>query len=429
MFIRIAAVLCLLPALLQDRAPAKPDTQIMDWVFAMPEGWRAANGRLRDLEVNELVLEHKDRASHALTQLAFGEPVELKGTFRDWFDGHWENLKKDYTFPALEAPTEADTARGYRMIAGAGLAHLGENRQRLVMLAAISKGTRAGLFCFITEDFEHYEANVARLDALIGSATFASLRPKDEKAPALKTRIHPLWTPSFTWGKDVALPAGDSPLEGLYALQTGVPERMGSGETVIRSGYRYLLFLKDGRVFNRMPPEGLLSFDIDYWKQEFASNVGTYTVEGDIVTVVTKSDRLTFTSRLTRKGGDLIEKESAFKPLQDEKPDLRGRYMKTERHKHAERFHKGITFGADGRFEDEGFNAMLDLRWWCGDYFWIKEPSALPGKGTWRVAKHTLELLYEDGRKRRFGFHVHENEGGKGAKYIVLNGHFLDRLE
>lgn len=86
MFSRSAvALLCgVLLLVLQSRvsvaqdAPAQ-DTQIMDWQFAMPQGWRVANSRLTLITTKLLALEHTERCSSHLTQVTFGRPGTFEG--------------------------------------------------------------------------------------------------------------------------------------------------------------------------------------------------------------------------------------------------------------------------------------------------------------------------------------------------------------
>jgi hypothetical protein len=400
----------------------------MDWVFAMPEGWRVATSRLPLVSTKVLALEHTERASDALTQVTFGKPGTFEGTFAKWFDGHWKQLNRDYTFDDPDAPTESEMANGYKAIAGAGLTQVG-GKTRVVMLIGLNKGAQGGIMCFITEDVDHFEANVARMDGLLASASFASLRGKDEPAPKLKTNINPDWSPSFTWDKSPDWPKGDAPLEGMWGIQSTLADRWHQWGWSYRVGYLYMLFFKDGTMFTRMPSEGLLSFDPAYLRLEYPLNFGTYTVKDDVVTVTTGAAENPYVATYTRKGDDLHKGEVVYRHIKDDKPALSGRYMKLGWEATTEKYRKGITFKEDGSFDDEGFNSMMDLRWWCGSYYWLQDSEAEPGKGTWRVEKNTLELIYEDGRKRRFGFHIHEEEGKEKTKYLVLNSKFMMRLD
>jgi hypothetical protein len=432
----VAALACALllllvrnPSAAQDTAAPAQDTQIMDWVFAMPEGWRVANSRLADQTTRLLALEHTERSQGALTQVTFGRPGTFEGTFRKWFDGHWKQLNKDYAFADPEEPTETEMLNGYKAVAGAGVAKMDNGNTRIVMLIGLNKGTTAGVMCFLTEDLEFFEANTARMDSLLASASFASLRGKDEPAPKLKTNINPDWTPSFTWEKKAEWPKGDAPLEGLWGLQSTMADRWYTWGWSYRVAYLYLLFFKDGTVFTRMPSEGLLCLDVASLKLEHPLSFGSYTVKGDLVTVTTGSAESPTVNTYTRSGDDLTKGTIAYTRIKDDAPDLAGRYMKLGWDGYASQWRKGITFGADGTFDDEGFNSMLGLRWWCAENYWLLEHEPEPGKGKWRAEKNTLELIYEDGRKRRFGFHMHQDETDKATRYPVLNSYFMTKVK
>jgi len=428
----VLIALCLSPALnpavAQAAKAATPDTQIMDWVFAMPEGWRVANINDNGRYTGTLALQHTDRATEAFTQLTFGRPADIEGDFSAWFKTHWENLLKAYTFPEKPAePTASETAAKYNVIAGVGVAKLDNGTMRVVMLVGLNKGKRAGVMCFLTEDFDHFEANTARLDGMLATLGFASQRGKNEPALKPKTRIDPAVSPSFLLDKAPDWPKGDFPLEGIWGFPTVIVDRLTQFGHLKRNSYFYVLLFKDGTAARDMPYEGLLSYDPGHWKVQYPENFGTYTVAGDTVTVATGGGREPV--QFTLKDGNLHKGTDVYKPIKDEKPELQGRYISSDYGIFSPETHKGVTFAKDGTFDDEGFNSLLDIRWWAGSYFWVLESSPEPGKGKWRVERNTLELIYNDGRKRRFGFHLHRDENPKNAPYLVLNSKFMTRLD
>lgn len=431
----VLIALCLSTALnpaAAQAAKAAPDTQVMDWVFAMPEGWRVANSRLNTITTSLLALEHTDRAGSWLTQVTFGRPEDMRGEFRAWFDPHWKNLQNDYAFEKVEDPGLSENAHKYRVLAGAGMADMGHGRKRLVTLVGVNKAKRAGVLCFITEDMEQLEANSKRLEALLQSITFASQRPRGEAAPKLRTRIDPLVTPSFLWDRPPQWPQGDFPLEGLWGRPSFEVETYNQFGFTTRSSYAYVLLFRDGRALLMMPPEGLLCFDIDHWRQQYPERLGKYAVSGDAVTVWDARGEVKYT--FTLKDGDLHLPKVVFRRIQNQKPALNGRYISIDHERKSWQFRKAITFWPGGEFDDEGFNSTLALRWWCGDWYWQVDGIAQPGRGKWRIENQTLELIYLDGRKRRFGFNLHVKDDGtrdmdgQHEKYLVLNSKYLTRL-
>lgn len=441
MFLRSAAAFfcCALllvahnPSVAQDAARPAQDTQIMDWVFAMPEGWRVANSRLTLLTTKLLALEHTERCSDHLTQVTFGRPGTFEGTFEKWFDGHWKQLNKDYTFLDPDKPESSELADGYKAIAGVGVAQMDNGKTRVVMLVGLNKNTTAGVMCFITEDLEHFEANTARMTTLLDSARFASQRGKNEPAPKLRVNIDPNCTPSITWNKTPVWPKGDGALEGMWGRWGMVTDGyymdgFGNYWPKWRTGYYYLVFFKDGTMTTRMPPEGGLGLDVPFMRLEFPDYFGTYTVKGDQVTVTTGPKENPTVKVYTLSGDELKHEAAVFRPLRKDAPVLKGRYMMLEWESRQPEFRKGITFAEDGTFDDEGFNSMLHHRWWCGDWYWLVEQGAEPGKGKWTIRENTLELVYTDGRKLRYGFHVHQNEADKKS-YLVVNSKFMDKVD
>ncbi len=445
MFARPAKVLCLCllvaaglcgalnPGAAQAAKPAAPDTQIMDWLFAMPQGWQVANSRLTTLTTSLLALEETERASQVLTQVTFGRPEDLRGSFTAWYNAHWANLLADYAFADVSEPAESESATGYRLINGGGVAALPNGGKRAVLLIGVSKGKRAGVLCFITEDLDQLPANGKRLEAMLGSISFASQRAKSQVAPKLNTRIDPQVTPSFLWDKPAAWPKGEMPLEGLWGSPSFEVENYSYYGFTTRSSYSYFLFFKDGHVLRMMPREGLLNFDIEFSNQQYADKLCKYTVEGETVSIV-RPDGSNDTT-LTLKNGDLYRANGKLlRPIKQQTPVLSGRYISIDHERHGWQFRQGITFWPNGAFADEGFNSLLALRWWCGGNYWLVDQPAQPGKGNWRIEKNTLELTYTDGRKRRFGFNLHVKEDGtrdmdgQHEQYLVLNSKYMTRL-
>ncbi|MBE7492335.1 MAG: hypothetical protein HS108_11335 [Planctomycetes bacterium] len=420
------------PATAQAAKTAAPDTQIMDWVFAMPEGWRVANSRLTTLSTNLLALEHTERASSWLTQVTFGRPEDTRGTFKAWYGVHWKNLKADYNFTNVDEPAESAGADGYRLITGGGLAELRHGARRVVLLVGVNKGKRAGVLCFITEDMDQLAANSKRLESMLASIRFASQRPRGQAAPKLKTRIDPLTTPSFTWDKPPQWPQGDFPLEGLWGRPSFEVETFTQWGFTTRSSYAYVLLTKDGRAMTMMPPEGLLHFDIEFLARYHTEKFGKYAVNGDTVTVWDYRGEVKYT--FTLKDGDLHLPKVVFRRIRDQKPVLNGRYISVDHERKSWQFRKAITFWPDGVFEDEGFNSTLNVRWWCGDWYWQMDTPAMAGRGTWKIENQMLELIYLDGRKRRFGFNLHVKDDGtrdmvgEHEQYLVLNSRYMTRL-
>jgi hypothetical protein len=266
------------------------------------------------------------------------------------------------------------------------------------------------------------------MDALLASASLASCRANGEKAPNVATRIDPLCTPSFLWDPAPEPIKGDQPLSGIYGMPgmraTGV-----SGPSANELVFKYYTFFPDGRVLRQMPPEGLLNFRYEHWQQHFKFDCGRYRVEGDTVVVtLDRPDREPEVVTFKRDGETLVNGDVKYRRIAQDQPKPEGRWLRNGHEGREERFRLGITFNKDGSFKDEGFNSTTRIGWWCGSDFLLRdvEPGAVPGAGKWRVERNTLELVYEDGRKRRFGYHTHESDG---RTYLLLNGEYFSRVD
>ncbi|MCB9933892.1 MAG: hypothetical protein H6841_10775 [Planctomycetes bacterium] len=404
-----------------------PDTQVGDWVFKLPAGMKIVTGLN-----GKPVLKFRNTPDNYSTTLSFGFSADLQGddkskAFQDWAKEGREMLKKTMGVQDDGEVTETRTAAGYDMIAWAAAYKDQRDVTWLTILTCLRRDGRAGGLMFFTNDFDRLETQAAEMDTLLNHATFASCRAKDQKPPKLKVQIDPLSTPSFLW-EPTPLPKGDAGLEGIYgASGLGAAGDPREGITTAKFRWRYYTFLADGRVLREIPPEGLLNFRFEFWQQYFVNDCGRYTLKDDVVEMTfTRADGGELKETLKRRGEELLDGDKPYRKLPGE-AGLKGTFMRHDVESLGEYYKVGITFNEDGSFDDAGFNARVNIGWWVGGDCVLRDLEATPGKGTWKVAANTLELLYEDGRRRRFGFHRYTDEPGEAPRLIVLNGNVLLR--
>ncbi|MCA8963663.1 MAG: hypothetical protein KDC48_02190, partial [Planctomycetes bacterium] len=214
------------------------------------------------------------------------------------------------------------------------------------------------------------------------------------------------------------------------ATGLGAAGDLREGSTTARFGYTYYTFFKNGRVLRDLPPEGLLSFKQRFWAQHFVGRFGRYEVRDDAVLLTfPQPGKASVRETLQRRGADLARGETTLTNVLCDEAVLEGTFLRAEWRQLGAYYDKGITFAPDGHFSDLGINSTVNIGWWLGGDCTMRDPTAKPGKGTWRVKSNTLELLYEDGRRRRFGFHLYGDESKDKPKAIVLNGNVLVRRE
>ncbi len=408
------------PAVAKEDAVA-PDTQIGDWVFHLPDGMKIVTG----LD-GRPALAFRSTPDNLSTTVRFSHSAELHGedsgkAFKAWAKEGRDALKKTLSIETDGDITETRTAQGYEMQAWAAMYTDQRQVNWLTILTCMHKGKRAGGMMLFTNDFERLESAATELDELINHATFASCRAEGEKPPRLKTRIDPLSTPSFLWDPRPELPKGDAGLDGLYgASGLGAAGDPREGITTAKFRWRYFAFFADGRVMRMIPPEGLMCFSFDYWQQRYPGDCGKYTLKDGTVEMAFGELKET----LKVKGDELMDGDKPYSKLAGE-AKLSGRFLRHDASNLGETYRKGITFNADGTFDDDGFNSTINVGWWVGGDCVLRDLKAEPGTGAWRIASNTLELLYNDGRRRRFAFHLYTDEPADNPKAIVLNGNVL----
>ncbi|MBZ0135561.1 MAG: hypothetical protein K8I27_04210 [Planctomycetes bacterium] len=420
-------VLCLAPV--SSFADAESaDTQVADWVFKLPDSMRIVTGLK-----GQPVMAFVDTPDNFSTTVLFAGSTDLKGldrkkAFKKWAEEGREELKKALGVADAGQVTETRTKAGYDMLGWAAGYTDRRDVTWVVILTCLRCQARAGALIYVTNDLDRLEKQAGIMDTLLNTATFSSCRG-DEPAPKLKIHIDPKSTPSFLW-EATELPQGDCGLEGIYGA-TGLGAAGDPREEITTAKYRwrYYTFFADGRVMRIVPPEGLLCFKFEYWQQRYPGDCGKYALKNDVVEMTfARADGSTWTEKLKRKGDELLDGDKPYRPL-DGRAKLKGTFMRHDVESMGEYYKLGITFKEDSTFDDAGFNSRVNIGWWVGGDCELRDIEVIPGKGTWTVANNTLELLYEDGRRRRFAFHRYPGEPENNPAAIVLNGNVLTLVE
>jgi hypothetical protein len=239
-------------------------------------------------------------------------------------------------------------------------------------------------------------------------------------SPAEETR-----SPSFTWG-EVKPPAGRAGLSGVYhrfAVTTKLSTT--GGRFITRAEHTYWCFFPDGRCYYSMPTEGLDNFNYDYVKGMNDLWCCTYRLAGDdgIITWGTGGSTVPFRragrTLLIKRDSDVYELLAPCDGLVLEGTFRREDWQDEISSK------KGIRFSRDGTFVDEGFlGGAITMWWWAGRG--LTEASFPPGNGRYRIARNSLVLLYDDGRKVRANFHLADPAAGDDvAGFLVSTRRFV----
>ena len=218
-----------------------------------------------------------------------------------------------------------------------------------------------------------------------------------EAAHSTKPRTFPQSNgPSATSKSELRV--GADGFTGIYRMVRGRATDLNS--SVYQHGVQveYITFLPDGRVFWRLPSEGLLHFDPAVAQKAYPEDWGTYEIGHGEIRVLRGPQKKLYV--ITRAGERLNNPpglgKGSFRPVPAaDGLRLDGRYRRFEHDPF-------ITFSTDGSFRDEGaFRNFGDM---ARPDRTIHQDDGRGGTGTYLIEQNTLELRYSDGRVKRFPF-------------------------
>jgi hypothetical protein len=208
---------------------------------------------------------------------------------------------------------------------------------------------------------------------------------------------------------------GPGDIFGIYIATTKQLIAPGPGSPVQYGltwtpGRDWITFLPGGRVFARLPEEGLENFDYDAAVRKNPEARGTYVVSGNVVRVTWPSGGGKIFKRTA--DGELWEDRTNYTPLPKATGlKLDGIYAVQWNEQSRQRV---IGFTPDGRFEERGFLDMINWHPRDIDH----------GSGTYRISNNTLELRYTDGRVLQINFYVFPEELNKPRPSVIYINSF-----
>lgn len=358
----------------------KPDTQIGDFQFNMPSGWKQIEGRNGG---PMLVPKNLQQGSTAV--IDFLPAQELSGDLRSWFNAAWAQWQQQFKvvdagkIEAEHNPNGFDLLRLEARVSNQQLGYC-----EFVFVAA-QVGKKVEAYYFLSNAGYYSYRNA--FDDFQHSLQFAN----NPTAPHHK--------------QDQAQPGAGGGLNGVY-----VGYRMRGTIRPDESHIEYLVFFPDGNAIRYLPEEGFDNFNFRRALRESRDYCGRYRVAGSQVTINWADNN---TERATRSGNTLkIGGDSYFATNKDDGLKLNGTY----RREGADLARYFIRFTADGRFKENG---MLNLVAYSGG-------NTSPGSGTYSIANNTLHLSYSDGRKISFSLFIFsQDEAGEQPRMIHVNTYAL----
>jgi hypothetical protein len=410
-------------ALLALLALPQDETQQVDNIyFRIPKGWkRFDQGTLRALVPAEV-------AQGRAVGIYLATGVEPAVPFREWFDKAWESVRKeqDVTKILQERDVEKVQVFGAGGLAKTATVELKNGLQLLVIFMGFDVKPRAESILFVSNDAEHLQEHVKGLTAFRDSMTFVC-RGSEPTYSRVVWR-EDLLSPSFTW-KEVPRRKGTAGLSGIFRAM--LMEEARSGVKVrYTPRYYHWVFFPDGTCYSNLPEEGLHNLDLDYCRKRNPLWCGTYQMSGDTGTITIPSEDKPFIQTLRRiPEGLSIGGKGPYRLLDPcDGMILEGTYQR-EGWEPRRDLRGTLSFRKDGTFEEDGLLSATSMAWWRPrQYRAFQEAEAVPGKGRYRILENTLELLYEDGRKRRVNFALPMDvDREKAGAAIMINAEVCPR--
>ena len=179
----------------------------------------------------------------------------------------------------------------------------------------------------------------------------------------------------------------------------------GSGSSYMGGVGWYVLF-EDGRVLARLPSEGLEGIN----ENAFASELGTYRVQGDTMEMLFQQYNPVFQKR---SDGSWTSREGTFWPAQSlDGAVLDGAYAPKSGP-------PDVAFTTDGRFQSNG-----GLLIFAGQNGVQPTPA---GQGTYRISQNTLTLMYTTGQVVRISVSTLKPEEMPRPSAIYFGGYEYHR--
>lgn len=353
--------------------PWKPDTQVGDFQFNMPDGWK----RVESKDGPMLVPTNLPKGGTAF--IGFLPAQDLPGDFRSWFDATWADGLKQFKLQQAGEITAQHHANGFdilRIDARVSNQALGYSE---FVFAGVRSGKRvAGYFFLSNTGYYSYRTALSDFENTLHFGNGPSARGGE---PSPKTGA-----------------AG-----GLQGLYIGYKMR---GLIGLKTHFEYLVFFPDGNLVRYLPEHGLDNFDFRAALRESRDYCGRYRISGNQIAITWADNNTEIAARdgtALKIGGD-----SYFPVPRSDGLKLNGTYHQEG----TDVTPYFIRFTADGRFNENGILNLLAY----------SDNQQAPGNGTYRIGNNTITLNYADGRKVPLSFYIFgENAAGPVPNRIHIN--------
>ncbi len=389
-----------------------PDTQVGNFLFKIPAGWD------RQEKGDTTLLFAPSTSAGQVTFIALAAD-ETKTDLRTSFNIEWEGFKKQYRILSGGQITPGRLPNGHETFYAGAIASDSNGVRWSVVALAAQLGNRIQTVMFMSNASDPPLGNyVDAFQTFLADLRFTSESPPVNPAPAAPAAAVPSPAPS---GNASPLPRGEGKFDGLYRAVGVVSGDPFSARA--RIGYKFVVFLPDGRFKESIIDEGLDHLDEDAEIRWNPVGWGTYELRGDVGRIVFPPDQYSkepiiwpfkaYPDRLVVRGDTYT--------LLDHCNDLRlaGTFRRAD-YQTTYAARQGITFTPDGKFTDEGVFAAAGVM--------VRKPGGgydfddgAPGSGTYRIANYTIELTYANGRVKRTSFYIEPGTARDNVREFYLN--------
>lgn len=384
--------------LLRRLAPAKPpeaaettkkesqtDTQIFDFQFDMPHGWR----RVETADANKSARLEPSNLPPGTGAILIFPGEDLNGDLRTFFDRKWAEYKRSFrVIRELQTKFHKST----------------EGLVTVATCAALQDQNDGKIYDVC---FHAFQAARAETDAVVMTETAPQSIMQDYNAFFHSVRfVNPPVIPAPSEIKSMTAAPPPQPAILAEGMRNGIYVGLQRAVYSFHIEHRFLYFYPDGWAMLGMPKEGLDDFDFQAYRNALRdkSLIGHYRVYGNRV------DIIWLDSPDHRESHDLDESA----------PDIHGPYYvsscgncKGKKFDGTYQWEQStLQFLSDGTFVDRGcIDQVLTIE--------LNHPRF--GTGTYRIGNYSLTLNYADGRRLTKSFVMGKNAAWLAISEIMLH--------
>jgi hypothetical protein len=365
-------------SVLQAQDAWKPDTQVANFLFNLPDGWKKI-----DTQDGPMLIPNNLPKGGACF-IGFMPSQPLRGTIRSELNARWAEWQRQFKVSQAGEVSSERSKNGFDRLRIDARVYNPQFGYSEFVFAMAQVGNRAeGYYWINNTGYYSYRDSLEQFEH---SLQFANNPAAPAPASAAAQR---------TGG-------------GLHGLYVGYKMR---GLIGLHTHFEYLAFFPNGNVIRYLPEEGLGNFDFREAVKSSRDYCGRYGVHSNQVSITWGDDRpetATFAGKSFKIGGD------SYFPA----PDVTGLKLSgIYRREGADLARYSIQFTPDGRFAENG---MLNLVAYSGS-------NTSPGRGTYSISDYTLHLNYSDGRRISLSFFIFPEDELQSRNSIHVNTYLLQK--